>query len=327
MRSARSRPLPEITALQVFAQGVLACVSTTMDVVADACFISGALRCRPRYAGFRVEADVSNPEVTRRKVADLFILRQNLRSGLGMRYASRTDIYVLAVTVVKGEYHITEHFIAAHSILDALHTIGVLSIRIAAGAAIMVADDCVRCAAAPVYRRQSDRCVQGVRQSDRHRVKSVAVQIHSTGRIIEGLDFEDFGAGGVAVHGGAAAVDIDSAIVIRAISDRDVASDQQVLRLRRCDREVGQLLTALDSCGILQIIARSACILFLTGFHSALDGVKKDLPRDPFTACALIASALLGVVCNQAVVRLVACRNEIIYASQKPILTHATKEL
>ena len=121
------RPGPEMTALQVFAQGVLACVSTAIDAVADSCFISGALRCRPCYAGLGVKVDVSNPPVASMEIADLFILRQNLRISLGMRYASRTDIYVLAVTVVKGEYHITEHFIAAYSILDALHAIGVLT--------------------------------------------------------------------------------------------------------------------------------------------------------------------------------------------------------
>ena len=192
----------------------------------------------------------------------------------------------------------------------------------------MVPDNSIRCAAVPVHRCQCDRRIQSISQGNRHGIKSITIQIYSTSRIIDGFNLEDFCAVCIIMDSCNATVVIDSAIAaLRTVSYGDTAPNNKLICLCLRNREVCKFLASLYSCRILQIIASATCVLFLAGFHHALDRVEQNLPRDFFAACALVTGALLGVVRDQTVMRLVACRNEVIYASQQTILTNTTEEL
>ena len=131
-----------------------------------------------------------------------------------MSHTSRADVHILAVAVIKSEGHITKDFIATHSVLDTLHAIWMLRIRVAGRTAIMVTDNCIRCAAMPVHRCQCDGRIQSIGQSDRHGVKSVTIQIHGAGRIIDGFNLENFGFVCILMDGRNATVIIDGTVAV-----------------------------------------------------------------------------------------------------------------
>ena len=78
----------------------------------------------------------------------------------------------------------------------------------------MMADNSVCCAAMPVHRCQCDGRIQSISQGNRHGIKSIAIQIHSTSRIIDGFDFKDFCTVCILMDSQNATVVINSAIAV-----------------------------------------------------------------------------------------------------------------
>ena len=78
----------------------------------------------------------------------------------------------------------------------------------------MVANNSICCAAVPVHRCQCDGCIQSIGQGNGRGIKSIAVQIHSTGRIIDGFNLENFGFVCILMDGRNATVIIDGAVAV-----------------------------------------------------------------------------------------------------------------